>query len=366
MQLRYNTRMLSRRNFLMQTAATMCGASFLSGCSTARDTTSQDAKKLNIFSWADYLAPDTVPNFEKRFGIEVTYDTFASNEALLARLDAGRVDYDIIVPTNYVVSKMMKGNLLQRIDHERIPNYKYMFERFRSLAYDPGNQFAIPYTFGTTGIAYNKDAFAHASVAAPVDWDVFWDPHFAGRMTLLEDARETIGFALKRKGHSYNTVDPSPIHDACRDLQQQKKYVMCYTSDQVIVYLSSGDAQLALTYSGDAHIAARSNDSVGYIIPRSGASMWFDNMCIPASAPHVEAAHLWINYILEPEVGAAITNYTYFPVPNTAAAKLIKPALQADKTLYLPDSVMDRCDQIADIGDGIYIYDRAWTELKCI
>jgi spermidine/putrescine transport system substrate-binding protein len=358
--------MLSRRSFLKQTAATIYGASFLSACSTNRDTSSRDAKKLNIFSWADYLAPDTVPNFEKRFGIEVIYDTFASNETLLARMEAGSVDYDIIVPTNYVVGKMMKAGLLQRIDHSRIPNYKYMFERFHSVSYDPGNQFAIPYTFGTTGIAYNKDAFAAAGASAPADWDAFWDPRFGGRMTLLEDPRETIGFAIKRRGHSYNTVDPSLIKQACGDLQQQKKYVMCYSSDQVIVYLSSGDAQLSLAYSGDAHIAARSNDSVGYVIPASGASMWFDNMCIPASAPHVEAAHQWINYILEPEVGAAITNYTYFPVPNTGAAKLIKPALQADKTLYLPESVMDKCDQIADIGDGIYLYDRAWTELKCI
>lgn len=358
--------MLSRRHFLLNTAATIYGAGLLSGCGTARDTTSGDAKKLNIFSWADYLAPDTVPNFEKRFGIEVTYDTFASNETLLARMEAGRVDYDIIVPTNYVVSKMMKAGLLQRIDHARIPNYRYMFERFRSLAYDPGNQFAIPYTFGTTGIAYNKDAFRTAGSAPPDDWDAFWNPRFGGRMTLLEDSRETIGFALKRRGHSYNTVDPAAITQACGDLQVQKKYVMCYSSDQVIVYLSSGDAQLSLAYSGDAHIAARSNDSVGYVIPRSGASMWFDNMCIPASAPHVEAAHKWINYILEPEVGAAITNYTYFPVPNTGAAKLIEPALQADSTLYLPESVMDKCDQIADIGDGIFLYDRAWTELKCI
>lgn len=358
---------LSRRSFLKRAAAIACGAPLLSSCSGTAGGAARDGKRLNVFSWADYVAPDTVSNFEKRFGIQVTYDTFASNETLLARLEAGSVDYDIIVPTNYVVSKMIKAKLLHEIDHERIPNYRYMMERFRHLSYDPGNRFAIPYTFGTTGIAYNKEAYAAAgSAGGPGDWDAFWDKRFGGRMTLLEDARETIGFALKRRGHSYNSVDPQLIAEACTDLQTQKKYVMCYTSDQVIVYLSSGDALLSLAFSGDAHIAARSNDSVGYIIPASGASMWFDNMCVPASAPHLESAYKWINYILEPQVGADLTNYTYFPVPNTAAATLIEPELRADKTLYLPESVMDKCDEISDIGDGIFLYDRAWTELKCV
>jgi spermidine/putrescine transport system substrate-binding protein len=144
-------------------------------------------KQLNIFTWADYVAPDTVENFEKQFGISVTYDTFASNEALLARMEAGKVEYDIVVPSNYVVSKLMKLKLLQEIDHERIPNYKNMFERFRHLSYDPGNRYAIPYTFGTTGIAYNKDAFRAVGSAGPEDWDSFWDARFGGRMTLLED-----------------------------------------------------------------------------------------------------------------------------------------------------------------------------------
>jgi spermidine/putrescine transport system substrate-binding protein len=356
---------LTRRDFLKRSAAIALGAPLLSSC-TGTAGGAGSSKRLNIFSWADYVAPDTVSNFEKQFGIEVTYDTFASNETLLARLEAGSVEYDIIVPTNYVISKMIRAKILQPLDHARLPNYKYMMERFRHLSYDPGNQYAIPYTFGTTGIAYNKDAFRAAGQAGPTDWDSFWDPRFSGRMTLLEDARETIGFALKRKGHSYNSVDAAQITAACHDLESQKKYVMCYTSDQVIVYLSSGDAQLSLAFSGDAHIAARSNDSVGYIIPASGSSMWFDNMCIPASAPHVESAYKWINYILEPQVGADLTNYTYFPVPNIAAAALIKPELRDDKTLYLPEAVMDKCDEISDIGDGIFLYDRAWTELKCV
>lgn len=356
----------SRRNFIKSLGSLLLAPSLISCGEGSGGAGSSGAKRLNVFSWADYLDPGAIPEFEKRYGIEVTYDTFASNESLLARMEAGSVDYDIVVPTNYAVSKLKKLKLLHEIDHERLSNYKNMMDRFRHLSYDPGNKFAIPYTFGTTGIAFNKDAYSKAGVATPADWDAFWDPRFKGRITLLEDARETIGFALKRRGFSYNSVDTKQIDVALKDLEQQKRLMMCYTSDQVIVYLASGDALLSLAFSGDAHQARRTNEHVGYIVPESGASMWIDNMCVPASAPHMESAYLWMNYILEPEVAAAITNYTYYPTPNSAAVSKVKKELLADKTLYPSEQMMDRCEEIADIGDGIYLYDQAWTELKCL
>lgn len=359
--------MISRRTFIRNAAAFLTGAEMLAGCNNSElQRGAGGGKHLNIFSWADYLHPNAISDFEKRYGIEVIYDTFASNEGLLARMEAGSVDYDVIVPTMYAVTKLKKLHVLQPIDHERLPNYKYLMDRFRHLSYDPGNQFSVPYTFGTTGIAYNKHAFAKAGVAEPQDWDIFWDPRFAGRITLLEDARETLGFALKRRGYSYNSVDPRELSIAVKDLQAQKKLMMCYTSDQVIVYLASGDAQLSLAFSGDAHQARRTNDHVGYVIPESGASMWIDNMCVPATAPHVEAAYSWMNYILEPDVAAQLTNYTYYPTPNSGAVKRINAELLADKTLYPSTSLMDKCEEIADLGDGIFLYDRAWTELKCM
>lgn len=361
---------IPRREFLKKAGALALGSTpLLSACVGSRqgaDNARPNEKRLNIFSWADYLHPEAIPEFERRYGIQVTYDTFASNEILLARLEAGPVDYDIVVPTNYLVSKLKKLKLLRELDHARLSNYNNVGERFRHLSYDPGNRFAIPYTFGTTGIAFNKDAFARVGSAGPTDWDSFWDERFKGRMTLLEDARETLGFALKRRGYSYNSVDDNQIRQAVHDLEGQKHLMMCYTSDQVIVYLASGDAQLSLAYSGDAHQARRTNDRVGYIIPASGASMWFDNLCIPASAPHVESAYLWINYILDPNISAALTNFTYYPTPNSAATGKIKGELLADKTVYLPNELMDRCEEIGDIGDGIFLYDRAWTELKCV
>ncbi len=356
---------ISRRRILKSGLGVALGALGLNACDKTQ-TGQGDVKQLNIFSWADYLDKDTIPNFEKQYGVKVVYDTFSSNEGLMARMQAGSVDYDIIVPTSYAITKLKKLHLLKQIDKSQLPNYKNIAERFRNLPYDVGNEYSIPYTFGTTGIAYNIDAWKQAAIAAPTDWDSFWDPRFEGRMTLLEDARETIGLALKRLGYSYNSIDPTQIAEALKTLSAQKPLTMCYTSDQVIIYMATGDSHLSLAFSGDAHQAKRQNKLVNYIIPSSGASLWIDNMAIPASAPHPGNALKWINYILDPETSAAITNSTYYPTPNTAAKKLVQPDLLADKTMYPSEDTMDRCEQIADIGDGIFLYDRAWTELKCI
>lgn len=358
-------RNVTRRRFLQLAAANSAAAmGLLHGCTRASRTDASN--QVNIFSWADYLPPNAIEEFEKRFGIRVVYDTFASNEALLARMSAGSVDYDVIVPTSYIVPKLRALNLLKPIDKDRIPNAKYLMGRFTQMSFDPGGQYTIPYAFGTTGIGYNAKAFETAGVPVPQDWDAFWDKRIGGRMTLLEDARETIGFALKRLGHSYNTRDLASIDAAKQTLIAQKPLTMCYTSDQVIVYLASGDSELSLVFSGDAHQAARWNPDVRYVIPRSGASMWIDNLCIPASAPHAENALKWINYLLEPQVSAALTDYTYYATPNHAALKFISKTNLEDKTLYPPETVLDRCDELQEVGDAIFAYDRAWTEIKCV
>jgi spermidine/putrescine-binding protein len=356
---------LSRRHFLKNAAQVVLGGSVLTGCDNRQNAGTRQ-RQLNIYSWADYLPPEAICNFEQRYGVSVVYDTFASNEALLARMTAGSVDYDVIVPTNYAVFKLKQLKLLKPIDKDRVPNARNLLNRFTRMHFDPGGVYSVPYTFGTTGIGYNARAFAERGIQAPSDWEAFWDNRLRGRMTILEDARESIGLSLKRLGKSYNSVDEGEIAAATRELVKQKPLIMCYTSDQVIVYLGSGDSLLSLAYSGDAHQSARNNADIKYTIPASGASMWVDNMCIPASAPHEDLALLWINYILEPEVSASLTNYTYYPTPNEAARRLVNPELLADKTLYPPDSLLDKCEEIKDIGSGIFIYDRAWTELKCV
>jgi spermidine/putrescine transport system substrate-binding protein len=357
---------ISRRRFLELSISAACGGLSLAACDRQMQESSPgQSKQLNIYSWPDYLHPGAIPEFEKRYGIKVVYDTVSSNEALLAKLQAGASTYDIVVPTSYTVTKLRKLKLLRPIEKDRLKNFKNLMPRFVSTSYDPGCDYSIPYTFGTTGIAYNRNAPCYRD-RVPDDWNAFWDKKAAGRITLLEDAHETIGMALKRRGHSINTTDEALIREACNDLKVQKELTMCYTSDQVIVYLSSADSWLSLVFSGDAQQAAHQNPDVKYVIPKSGASMWVDTLCIPAGAPHPENAHLWLDYMLEAEVAAKVSNATFYATPNQEARNLVDPSLLADPNLYPDDKVLDRCEEICDIGPALFIYDRLWTELKCV
>ena len=369
---------LSRRTFLRGMTGALLAPGLL-GCTQEHSRKDGVGDTINIYSWADYVHPDTIPEFEKRTKIQVVYDTFASNEALLAKLQAGASDYDIVVPTGYMLHQLVKLDLLQKLDHEKIPNLKNIMHRFRHAAHDPGLQYSVPYTWGTTGIGYNTAAMRGALTVTeadraltqqpqdktPGDWDVFWDERMSNRITLLEDPREVIGMALKRRGHSFNTTDSALIRRATNDLKEQKPLTMCYSSDQVITQLVSGDCWLALVYSGDAYQAMRQNADVKYAIPVSGCSIWLDSLCIPKSAPHPERAYEWINYILEPAVGAAIANYTRYATPNVLALPLVQDELKNDKILYPNDSVLARCEEIGDVGKALFTYDRMWTELKC-
>jgi spermidine/putrescine transport system substrate-binding protein len=351
---------ISRR--LLLGCAVEAGAMvLLPGCS--RSSQKERANELHLYSWADYLHPDAIAEFEKRYGLKVIYDTYASNEALLAKMQAGASNYDVIVPTSYMVKSLKKLGLIQKLDKERLTNFKYTMPRFQNTAFDPHCDYAMPYTWGTTGIGYNSAAFSGR--AQPDDWEVFWDDRLTRRITLLDDARETLGMALKRKGHSYNTTDTHMILEARNDLIGEKPLVMSYTSDQVILQLASGDCLASLVYSGDAFQAARENTDVRYVIPRSGSSIWTDNLCVPTTAPNVKNAYLWLNYMMEPAVAAATANYTRYSTPNVQALKMIDPELLENKNLYPTESVMDRCETIGDIGQTIFVYDRMWTELKC-
>lgn len=356
-------RNIGRREFLIGAAATATG--LLSSCAwkSSKSGYSSDEKQVNVYSWADYIDPNVIPEFEKRYGIKVVYDTFASNEALLAKLQTGASDYDVIVPTSYLIHHLSKLNLISALDHSRLTNFVNVSTRFKNPPFDPHCKHTVPYTWGTTGIGFNQKTFDRGKI--PDSTDIFWDKKLAGRMTLLDDARETIGMALKRRGYSYNTVDEGEIRLAFDDLKIQKPLTMSYTSDQVIVQLASGDSLLSLVFSGDAYQAARDNKDVRYVIPAKGTSLWTDNLCIPKSAPHLDNAYLWLNFMLEPEIAAANANYTRYSTPNEKALPKIEPELLADKNLYPDDRVLDRCDQIGDVGQILYLYDRLWTELKC-
>jgi spermidine/putrescine-binding protein len=312
-------------------------------------------KELHIYNWSDYIAEDTVPNFEKEFGVKVTYDTYESNEEMVAKLQAGATGYDIIVPSGYIIPVLVATDLIAPINREYLTNWNNVSPIFQNLPSDPESAHTVPWQWGTTGIAYRTD-----KIAAPIDsWAVFHDQKLHGTMTMMDDGREVIGAFLRYRGHSLNSTDPQELAAAKKDAIDAKKHLKAYISAPVKAQLISGDVWLAQLWNGDTTQAQAEQPKLAYVLPKEGCTIWGDSMCIPKSAPNKRAAHEWMNYILRPEVGAALSDATGYGTPNAAAAKVM-----TNPVPYPTDEELKRLEYQVDLGKDTAAWDQIWTEIK--
>ena len=312
-------------------------------------------KELHIYNWSDYIADDTVPNFEKEFGVRVTYDTYESNEEMVAKLQAGATGYDIIMPSGYFIPMLVATDLITPLNKTYLTNWGNVAPIFQNLPSDPGSMHTVPWQWGTSGIAYRTD-----KVMSPVDsWAVFHDSRFRGKMTMMDDGREVLGAFLRYRGHSLNSTDPRQLARAKADAIQAKKHLKAYLSAPVKAQLISGDVWISQLWNGDTTQAKAEQPNLGYVIPKEGCTIWGDSMCIPKSAPHKRAAHEWMNYILRPEVGAALSNATGYGTPNLAAAKLLETPVP-----YPTEEELERLEYQVDLGRDTATWDQIWTEIK--
>lgn len=322
------------------------------------------AKELHVYNWSEYIDPQIYADFEEEFGVRIIEDTFANNEELLAKLQAGATGYDVIVPSDYMVEIMIEESLLAEIDHENIPNLSNIDAKFADPPYDPGMVHCVPYQWGTTGIGYNADYFEEA----PDSWAYLFDPKLAsqsaGQITMLNDVRESFAAALKYLGYSLNSTNEEELTQARDLLMKQKAWIYAYDAEQYEDLLSADETVLAHGWSGDFFMIAEEDERIWYAIPKEGGVIWADNLCVPESAPNKYTAEVFINYLLRPEVGAAISNYTWYASPNAAAAEFIDPEILEEPAIYPPSEVMDRLEWLQDVGDTTPIYDRMWTEVK--
>jgi putrescine transport system substrate-binding protein len=365
----------SRRTF-MRTMAFVSAAGFAAACGSSTKTGSPsptgsgsttgptfsskvEAKTLNFYNWTDYIATDTIPNFQKETGIKVTYDNYSSNDELFAKLSAGSTGYDIIVPTDATLVKMKHANLVEPLDLSLIPNVKNLDERFRTAAYDPGNQYSIPWQWGTTGIGFDKTKVG----GAVTDWDAFQLPNVKGKSSFLDEARDAFAmalFALKKDPNSSNDTD---LDDAKNYLIDLKKKIKQITSDYQDP-LKGGELLLSQAYSGDVFTIQADNPKIEYIIPTSGAFSWVDSMAIPKGAGHPKNAEAFMNYILDPKVGAALTNFVNYGSPNKAALPYIHPDIVKNPLIYPPADVLAKLPFQKDIGEAELKYSDRWTQVK--
>ncbi|MGD0490313.1 MAG: polyamine ABC transporter substrate-binding protein [Steroidobacteraceae bacterium] len=330
-----------------------CGAHGRSATPTAGTASSgnDDREKiLNIYSWMDYIAPDTVANFEKETGIKVRYDTFDNNEVLETKLLTGHTNYDIVVPTENYFDRQLHAGVYRKLDKEAIPNLKNADPEImrRMAVHDPGNLYAVPYLWSTTGLGYNVDKIrARLGPKVPDSWALLFDPRNAEKLkdcgiAIVDSPLEVFESAIIFLGHDPNRRDPQDIAAASELLRKIRPFVDRIEPD-LIPALAGGEVCLALTWSGDVEAARnRSRDAstgvnIAYLVPREGALMTLDMIGIPADAPHPKNAEIWMNYLLRPDVIAKITNYVKYPNGNAASLPLVDPAIRGEESVY-PDA----------------------------
>ncbi|MFN3267575.1 MAG: spermidine/putrescine ABC transporter substrate-binding protein [Deinococcales bacterium] len=319
-------------------------------------------RTLVLFNWADYMPPQIIKDFEKKYSATVKTPVFESNEELLAKLKQGGVAYDVIVPSDYIVPVMIKQGLLQRLDKTKIPNFKNLGAKFVNTAFDPKSEYTAGYQWGSTGIVYSKKAYPNPKKS----WGLLFDPkQTKGNFALMNDQRVTIGAALKYLGKSLNTRNFADLKAAETLLTSAKKRSKGFVdgssaSKQVI----AGTFSAAISYNGEANRYAAEDKNLGFFIPEEGTTFAQDVMAIPSSSKDPELAHLFINYILDAKVGAALSNYTAYASPNDAAKAGINKALTSNPAVYPPAAVLARLEPVQDLGADQKLYDTLWTRIK--
>lgn len=314
-------------------------------------TVGQTDGDLLLYNWNDYIDPDIIADFESAFGVSVEQDFYPSNEELLARVLAGGAQYDVIVPSDYMIAIMIEEGLLLPLTSAAVPNVANVDEEFANPPYDPGLTFSVPYLWGTTGLGVNVELLGDVEPS----WDLVFDPQIVadlpGRILLLDDPRETLGAALHYLGHSPNTTDETELQAAADVVAAVRPYTATYNSDLYAELLIEGEVVVSLGYSGNFLDAFGDDERFAYMIPNEGATIWTDNLAILASAPHPCTAHTFLDFILRPEQGARLTNYIYYASPNALATEFIEEDILEDTAVYPDEDTLSRLRFLEDTGD---------------
>ncbi|KAB2333258.1 ABC transporter substrate-binding protein [Cytobacillus depressus] len=308
---------------------------------------------LTIFNWGDYIDTDLIKRFEKETGIKVIYETFDSNEAMLTKIEQGGTSYDIAVPSEYVVDKMIKEDLLIPLDHSKLPNLEYIDSRFMDLPFDPGNKYSIPYFWGTVGIAYNKKILGDIEITK---WNDLWDPKFKNQILMIDGAREVMGMGLNSLGYSLNDTNKEHLLEAKEKLDLLTPNIKAIVGDEIRLLLENGEAGIGLLWSGVAQEIMWENEDVEYVVPKDGSNIWSDNMVIPKTSKNPDAAHKFINFMLDPEVAAQNTEYVGYSTPNKGALQFMDEEIINDRRFYPDEEMTAKHEVYENLGKRMLAY----------
>ncbi len=321
---------------------------------------------LNVFNWGEYIsdgsegALNVLDEFEKISGIKVVYNNYETNEDLYAKLSANRDNpqYDIIIPSDYMISRMIREDMLEKINYDNVPNISMIDDKYRYPDFDPTGEYSVPYTWGTVGIVYNTKYVAEEDIGT---WDLLWNKKYAGNILMFSNSRDAYGVALKKLGYSLNSTDKNEIEEATEILKLQRSVNQAYVMDQTFDKMENESAYIAPYYAGDCLSMMENNEDLSFYYPKEGFNIFIDSICIPKGAKHKEAAEAFINFLCETEIAAANCEYICYFTPHKVAASII----EFDERIYPTDLQLSTAESYIALPDNINsLYDSSWIEVR--
>lgn len=341
--------------------------SLMGGCSSGDSGEGQykagENGVVKVYNWGDYIDNDVIDMFEKETGIEVIYDLFENNEEMYTIIEAGGVEYDCICPSDYMIAKMIANGLVQEIDWDHVPNISNIGDAHMEQAanFDPGNKYAVPYTYGTLGIMYNTTMVEEE----PVSWNALWDERYSQSIVMYESVRDSLTPALKLLGYSLNTTDEEELQEATQMLIDQKPLVYSYVMDQIKDLMVNGEVALGLAYSGEVLALQEQNPDIAFVVPEEGSNYYMDAWVITANAENKENAEAWINFLCRPDIAKMNFEYITYSTPNEAAVALLDDYYLANEDVFPDEEVIARCEVFEYLGDEMdQLYATLWKQVK--
>ena len=348
---------------LLSAAALTLG--LLSGCGgsnsgDAKDPGTADKGVVNVYNWGVYIDESVLDDFTAETGIKVVYDTFESNEAMYGVLKNEGASYDVVIPSDYMISRMIEEDMLEPLNFDNIPNFEDVDPALKNPDYDPENLYSVPYMWGLLGIIYNTSMVEET----PTSWDIMFDENYSGQILMFNNSRDAIGIALKQLGYSYNTTDENQIKEAVDLLIQQKPLVQSYVMDDIFEKMQSGSAAIGAYYYGDFLTMQEVNPDLAFCLPEEGTNLYVDAMCIPKNAENKENAEAFINYMCSTQAGLKNCEEIWYSTPLLSVREELDPEVSGDPYAYPDESILAQCESFKNLpADTLALYDSEWTRL---
>lgn len=321
---------------------------------------------LKVYNWGEYISDgsddtlDTIKAFEEKYDVKVQYDLFSTNEEMYTKIKSGSVSYDVVIPSDYMISRMIKENMLEKLNFENIPNTEYIMDSFKNPAYDPNGEYTVPYTWGTVGLVYNK-----TMVDGELDsWNALWDEKYKDNILMFLNSRDAFGIAEKLLGYSQNTTDEKEIRECADLLKTQKAVLQTYVMDEIFDKMEIGEAAVAPYYAGDAVTMISENPDLAFVVPKEGSNVFIDAMCIPKGSANKDLAELFINFMCETEIGKANIEKICYSTPLSNVYDALPDETKNNSIIYPSEEILAKCESFINLPDETnLLMQDLWNEI---